>query len=80
MGPMGHIHPNTRPYFQKVDNPSIWYGPVVRNFWPKNSTKKIVIFGVTVTIKLHFFHENGLVFGCTMSHGALIGNLTGSCP
>ena len=47
--PMGHIHPNTRPYFQKVDNPSIWYGPVVRNFWPKKSTKKSSFLGVTVT-------------------------------
>ena len=59
MGPMGHIHPNTRPYFQKVDNPSIWYGPVVRNFWPKKSTKKSSFFGGHGDKKLHFFTKNG---------------------
>ena len=57
MGPMGHIHPNTRPYFQKVDNPSIWYGPVVRNFWPKKIDQKIVIFGGHGGQKVAFFHE-----------------------
>ena len=59
MGPMGHIHPNTRPYFQKVDNPSIWYGPVVRNFWPKKSTKKSSFLGGHGDKKLHFFTKNG---------------------
>ena len=45
-------------YFQKVDNPSIWYGPVVRNFWPKNRPKNRHFSGSRWQ-KLHFFTKNG---------------------
>ena len=47
----------------KFDNPSIWYGPVVRNFWPKKSVKSTkkssFLYGGHGDKKLHFFTKNG---------------------
>ena len=59
MGPMGlYVTRMTRPYFQKVDNPSIWYGPVVRNFSAEKFSYHRAIpsyFGGHGDKKLHFF-------------------------
>ena len=58
MGPMGHIHPNTRPYFQKLIIPvygmALWY-----EIFGRKIDQKIVIFGGHGDKKLHFFTKNG---------------------
>ena len=56
-GPMGHIHPNTRPYFQKVDNPSIWYGPCGTKFLAEKNRPKNRHFWGSRWQKVAFFHE-----------------------
>ena len=56
--PMGHIHPNTRPYFQKLIIPvygmALWY-----EIFGRKNRPKIVIFGGHGDKKLHFFTKNG---------------------